>query len=85
MRKEANGHLLPFPSIQKPPSRCRPVAVALHPLPLFGVQEYSPFFPREIERLLQLLHIAHHAEAALRIGVVEGIRHRRGLWPAGLA
>ena len=50
--------------------------VALHPLPLLGVQEDRPLLPREIESALQLLHIRHHAEAALRIGMIEGIRRR---------
>ena len=60
--------------------------IAFHPLPLFGVQEDRPFFPRKIERALQLVHVGHHAEAALCIGVVERIRRRHNrLRCAGLA
>ena len=45
--------------------------VALHPLSLFGVQEDRPFLPWKIEGALQLFHICHHAEAALRVGMFE--------------
>ena len=60
--------------------------VALHPLPLLGMQEDRPLLPGEIEGALQLLDIRHHAEAALGVGMIEGIRRRRGgLGHAGLA
>ena len=60
--------------------------VALHPLPLLGVQEDRPLLPREIEGALQLLDIGHHAEAALGVGMVERVRLRRhGLRHARLA
>ena len=52
--------------------------VALHPLPLLGVQEDRPLLPREIEGALQLLDVRHHAEAALGVGMIEGIRRRHG-------
>ena len=47
--------------------------VALHPLPLLGVEEDGPLLPWEIERALQFLDIRHHAEAALGIGMIEWI------------
>ena len=56
----------------------RPGVVALHPLPLLGVQEDRPLLPREIEGALQLLDVRHHAEAALGIGMIERIRRRHG-------
>ena len=46
--------------------------VALDPFPLLGMQEDRPLLPREIERTLQFLDVRHHAEAALRIGMLEG-------------
>lgn len=48
----------------------RPVIVALHPLPLLRVQEDRPLLPGVIEGVLQLLHIRHHAEAALGVGMI---------------
>ena len=60
--------------------------IAFHPLPLLGMEKNSPFFPGKIERALQFLYIGHHAEAALRIRMIEGIRRcRRGLRHAGFA
>jgi hypothetical protein len=51
----------------------RPGVVALDPLPLFGVQKDRPLFPRVIESALQFLDVAHDAEAALRVRMVEGV------------
>src|SRR5262245_43441980 len=53
-----------------------PTVVALHPLPLLGVQEDRPLLPREIKSALQLLHILHNTKAALSVGMIEGICDR---------
>jgi hypothetical protein len=50
-----------------------PGVIALDPLPLFGMQEDRPFLPREIEGALQFLHVGHHAETALGVGMLKGI------------
>ena len=54
----------------------RPVIVALDPLTLCGMKKDRPFVPREIEGALQLLHIVHHPETALRIGMRKRINLR---------
>src|SRR5262249_23447198 len=50
--------------------------VALHPLPLLGVQEDRPLLPGKIKSALQLLHILHNTESALSVGMIEGICDR---------
>ena len=54
------------------------VEVALHQLPLGGVEEDDPLLPGEAQRLLQLGNVLHHAEATLCIGMQEGIGDRHG-------
>ena len=50
------------------------------------MEKNRPLFPGIIEGALQLFHIGHHAEAALRIGVIEGIRRCNcGLGHVGFA
>ena len=63
--------VLPVPA--EPETRAGPRVVAFHQLSLLGVQEDRPLVPRKIERALQLLDVRHHAEPALRIGMIEGI------------
>jgi hypothetical protein len=55
----------------------RPGEVTLHRLPLLGVQENGPLLPRKIEGTLEFLDVGHHAESALGIGMIEGIRNGR--------
>jgi hypothetical protein len=54
----------------------RPGIAALDQLPLRRVEEDRPFLPRIVECALQLLEIGHDAEAALRVGMGEGIGAR---------
>ena len=50
------------------------------------MEKNCPFFPGEIEGALQLFHIGHHTEAALGVGLIEGIRRCNfGLRHAGFA
>jgi hypothetical protein len=42
------------------------------------MQKDRPFLSREIKGALEFLDVGHHAEAPLRIGVVERISDRRG-------
>ena len=51
----------------------RAVISPFNPLPLFGMQKDHPLFPRKFERPHQLFDVAHHAEAALGIGMLKGI------------
>ena len=51
----------------------RPVEVALHELALGGVEEHGPVVPRRVERGLQRRLVAHHGEAAARVGVGVGV------------
>ena len=59
------------------------VVIASGEAALFGVQEDRPFFPGIFEGARQFFHVAHDAEAAQSIGMVEGIgnggRRRGGL------
>jgi hypothetical protein len=59
---------------------CRANVVAFHKIPLFGMKENCPLFPRKFERARQFLDICHDAEPALRVGMFEWIRRRRDWW-----
>src|SRR5580704_13045070 len=55
------------------------VIVALNQGTLRRVQEDRPLVPRVVECALQFLHVGHHAEATVRVGMGERIgpnRHR---------
>lgn len=51
----------------------RAIEGSLDQLPLLRVQEDRPSLPRRIQGALQLLDVGHDAEAALCIGVIEGV------------
>ena len=51
----------------------RAVEVPLDDRLLCGVQEDRPPLPRIVERAGQLFHVRHHAEAALRVGMLERV------------
>ena len=69
-----------FPVPAEPATRAGPAEVPLDQLPLRGVEEHRPALPRVLQGAGQLLHTGHDAEAAPRIGVVEGVggSDRRG-------
>jgi hypothetical protein len=40
---------------------------------LRGMEEDAPFLPGIIERAFEFVYVTHHAEAALRVGMFEGV------------
>ena len=56
-----------------------------HQLPLFGVEEDRPFFPGEVEGLLQLFDVRHHPEASPGVGMGERVGGDEGDRHTGLA
>ncbi len=44
--------------------------VPFHQLPLLGMEKHGPLVPWEIQGALELLDVGHHAEPALRVGMM---------------
>ena len=65
-----------FAGARRTGDACGTVILLLDPLALLGVEKDGSLFPREVESALQLLDVGHHAETALRVGVIKRIRVR---------